>query len=172
MYVNGAGESRVLSANMTFTSAGTVSGRLPTRWVLRSIRKVIKMVLLDPLANALSTIKNAEVIGKSSCIIRPASKNIGNVLKVMQDLGYIGEFELIDDGKAGVYSVTLVGRINKCGAIKPRYSVGTDSFERWEKQFLPAKNFGALIITTSSGVMSQYEAREKKVGGQLLAYVY
>lgn len=161
-----------MSANMIFTSAGTVSGRLPTRWVLRSIRKVIKMVLLDPLANALSTIKNAEVIGKSSCIIRPASKNIGNVLKVMQDLGYIGEFELIDDGKAGVYSVTLVGRINKCGAIKPRYSVGTDSFERWEKQFLPAKNFGALIITTSSGVMSQYEAREKKVGGQLLAYVY
>ncbi|HEY3362339.1 MAG TPA: 30S ribosomal protein S8 [Methanosarcina sp.] len=130
------------------------------------------MVLLDPLANALSTIKNAEVIGKSACIIRPASKNIGNVLKVMQDLGYIGEFEFIDDGKAGIYNVTLVGRVNKCGAIKPRYSVGTDSFERWEKQFLPAKNFGALIITTSSGVMSQYEAREKKIGGQLLAYVY
>jgi small subunit ribosomal protein S8 len=161
-----------LSANTTFTSAGTVSGRLPTRWVLRSIRKVIKMVLLDPLANALSTIKNAEVIGKSACIVRPASKNIGNVLKVMQDLGYIGDFEFIDDGKAGIYNVTLVGRINKCGAIKPRYSVGTGSFERWEKQFLPAKNFGALILTTSNGVMSQYEAREKKIGGQLLAYVY
>lgn len=159
-------------ANTTSTSAGTVSGRLPTRWVLRSIRKVIKMVLLDPLANALSTIKNAEVIGKSSCIIRPASKNIGNVLKVMQDLGYIGDFEFIDDGKAGIYSIALVGRINKCGAIKPRYSVGTGSFERWEKQFLPAKNFGALIVTTSYGVMSQYDAREKKIGGQLLAYVY
>ncbi|WP_410509007.1 30S ribosomal protein S8 [Methanosarcina hadiensis] len=130
------------------------------------------MVLLDPLANALSTIKNAEAIGKSSCIVRPASKNIGNVLKVMQDLGYIGDFEFIDDGKAGIYSVTLVGRINKCGAIKPRYSVGTGSFESWEKQFLPAKNFGALILTTSSGVMSQYEARDKKIGGQLLAYVY
>jgi small subunit ribosomal protein S8 len=130
------------------------------------------MVLLDPLANALSTIKNAEVIGKGSCIIRPASKNIGNVLKVMQDLGYIGDFEFIDDGKAGVYNIALVGRINKCGAIKPRYSVGTGNFERWEKQFLPAKNFGALIVTTSNGVMSQYEAREKKIGGQLLAYVY
>jgi len=161
-----------LFANTTSTSAGTVSGRLPTRWVLRSIRKVIKMVLLDPLANALSTIKNAEVIGKSSCIIRPASKNIGNVLKVMQDLGYIGDFEFIDDGKAGIYSIALVGRINKCSAIKPRYSVGTGSFERWEKQFLPAKNFGALIVTTSNGVMSQYDAREKKIGGQLLAYVY
>ena len=117
------------------------------------------MVLLDPLANALSTIKNAESVGKSSCILRPASKTIGNVLKVMQDLGYIGEFEYIDDGKAGIYNVSLVGRINKCGAIKPRYSVGVDSFELLEKQFLPAKNFGVLIVTTSSGVMSQYEAR-------------
>jgi small subunit ribosomal protein S8 len=165
-------EGKDLFANTISTSAGTVSGRLPTRWVLRSIRKVIKMVLLDPLANALSTIKNAEVIGKSTCVIRPASKNIGNVLKVMQDLGYIGDFEFIDDGKAGVYSIALVGRINKCGAIKPRYSVGTGDFERWEKQFLPAKNFGALILTTSNGVMSQYDAREKKIGGQLLAYVY
>jgi len=165
-------ESRALYANTISTSAGTVSGKLPIKWALRSIRKVIDMVLLDPLANALSTMKNAEAIGKSSCIIRPASKNIGNVLKVMQDLGYIGDFEFIEDGKAGVYSIALVGRINKCGAIKPRYSVGTDNFERWEKQFLPAKNFGALILTTSNGVMSQYEAREKKIGGQLLAYVY
>jgi small subunit ribosomal protein S8 len=165
-------EGKDLFANTISTSAGTVSGRLPTRWVLRNIRKVIKMVLLDPLANALSTIKNAEVIGKSTCVIRPASKNIGNVLKVMQDLGYIGDFEFIDDGKAGVYSIALVGRINKCCAIKPRYSVGTGDFERWEKQFLPAKNFGALILTTSNGVMSQYDAREKKIGGQLLAYVY
>ena len=164
--------SRASCVNTISTSAGTVSGKLPIKWALRSIRKVIDMVLLDPLANALSTMKNAEAIGKSSCIIRPASKNIGNVLKVMQDLGYIGDFEFIDDGKAGVYSIALVGRINKCGAIKPRYSVGTDSFERWEKQFLPAKNFGALILTTSNGVMSQYEAREKKIGGQLLAYVY
>lgn len=130
------------------------------------------MVLLDPLANALCTIKNAENVGKRSCVIRPASKIIGNVLKVMQDLGYIGEFEFVDDGKSGVYEVSLVGRINKCGAIKPRYSVGTENFEIWEKQFLPAKNFGALILTTSNGIISQYEAREKRVGGQLLAYVY
>lgn len=130
------------------------------------------MVLLDPLADALSTIKNAESIGKSSCTIKPASKLIGNVLKVMKDRGYLGEFEFVDDGKAGVYNLELVGRINKCGAIKPRYSVKVTDFEKWEKQFLPAKNFGTLILTTSNGVISQYEARENDVGGQLLAYVY
>ena len=130
------------------------------------------MVLLDPLADALSTIKNAESIGKPSCTIKPASKLIGNVLKVMKDRGYLGEFEFVDDGKAGVYNLELIGRINKCGAIKPRYSVKTTDFEKWEKQFLPAKNFGTLIVTTSKGVIFQYEARENDVGGQLLAYVY
>ncbi|MEL4305118.1 30S ribosomal protein S8 [Methanococcoides sp. LMO-2] len=130
------------------------------------------MVLLDPLADALSTIKNAEAVGKDSCTIRPASKLIGNVLKVMKDRGYIGEFEFVEDGKAGIYTVELIGRINKCGAIKPRYSVGVTDFERWEKQFLPAKNFGVLILTTSQGVVSQYEARENNTGGQLLSFVY
>lgn len=130
------------------------------------------MVLLDPLANALSTIKNAESIGKESCTIEPASKLIGNVLKVMKDYGYIEEFEMVDDGKAGIYDVKLAGRINRCGAIKPHYSVRVANFEDWEKQFLPGKNFGTLILTTSSGVKSQYEARDENVGGQLLAYVY
>jgi small subunit ribosomal protein S8 len=130
------------------------------------------MVLLDPLADALSMIKNAEAVGKDSCTIRPASKLIGNVLKVMNDRGYIGDFEFVEDGRAGVYTVELIGRINKCGAIKPRYSVGVTEFERWEKQFLPAKNFGVLILTTPNGVVSQYEARENNVGGQLLSFVY
>ena len=130
------------------------------------------MVLLDPLADALSTIKNAEAVGKDSCTIRPASKLIGNVLKVMKEKGYIGEFEFVEDGKAGIYTVELIGRINKCGAIKPRYSVGVADFEKWEKQFLPAKNFGVLILTTPEGVVSQYEARENNVGGQLLSFVY
>jgi small subunit ribosomal protein S8 len=130
------------------------------------------MVLLDPLADALSTIKNAESTGKQGCIIRPASKLISSVLNVMKNQGFIGEFEFIDDGRAGVFKVDLRGRINNCKVIKPRIATGLAEFEKWEKRFLPARNFGALILTTPNGVLSHYEAREKKVGGQLLAYVY
>ncbi|KAF5411229.1 MAG: 30S ribosomal protein S8 [Candidatus Methanogasteraceae archaeon] len=130
------------------------------------------MVLLDPLADALSTIKNAESTGKSECVIRPASKLIGNVLSVMQSQGYIEDYEFIEDGKAGVFKIGLRGRINNCRVIKPRIATGVVDFEKWEKRFLPARNFGALIMTTSDGVLSHYDAREKKVGGQLLAYVY
>lgn len=130
------------------------------------------MVLLDPLADALSTIKNAEVTGKPSCIVQPASKLIGNVLKTMQELGYIGQFEFIDDGKSGMIKVELKGKINKCGVIKPRSSVGYRDFEKWEKRYLPARNFGALMLTTPNGVLTHYNARSQNIGGQLLAYVY
>ena len=119
------------------------------------------MVLMDPLANALSVIKNAESTGKRDCMIDPASKIIGNVLKVMQD-----------QGKAGMLKVRLIGKINKCGVVKPRFSVGKAEMEKWEKRYLPARNFGTLILTTSQGVMSHYDAAKKGIGGEILAYVY
>ncbi|MGB3945007.1 MAG: 30S ribosomal protein S8 [Methanothrix sp.] len=130
------------------------------------------MVLLDPLADAMSIIKNAEDVGKGECIIQPASKLIGNTLKVMGDLGYIGEFEFVDDGKSGMFKVDLHGKINKCGVIKPRFSTQVSDLEKWEKRFLPSRNFGALIMSTSQGVISHVDARERGIGGQLLAYVY
>ncbi len=130
------------------------------------------MSLNDPLADALSHIKNTERVGKMVCVIQPASKLIGNVLSVMQDGGYINEFEFIEDGKAGYFKVKLRGRINDCNAIKPRYYVGMREFEEWEKRLLPARDFGMLIVTTSKGVMSHAQAIESGVGGQLLAFVY
>lgn len=130
------------------------------------------MVLFDPLADALSVIKNAESVGKTSCVVRPASKMIGNVLNVMKEGGYLESFEYVEDGKAGVFEVKLAGAINVCGSIKPRYSIGIEDFEKWEKRYLPAKNFGVLVLTTSKGVLSHHEAREQNVGGKLLAYVY
>ncbi|VVB91337.1 30S ribosomal protein S8 [uncultured archaeon] len=129
-------------------------------------------MLIDPLANALSVIKNAEDTGKPECTVSPASKLIGSVLKVMKDNGYIGEFEFIEDGKAGVFKVQLRGKINKCGVIRPRHAVRNIEFEKWEKRFLPARGFGSIILTTPGGVITHSEARDSGIGGQLLAYVY
>ncbi len=130
------------------------------------------MVLLDPLANCLSNIVNHEKIGRTEVIIEPASKIIAETLRIMQKAGYIGEFEFIDDGRAGKFRIQLLGRVNDSGVVKPRYPVNYRSFEKWEKQFLPARNFGLLIVSTSKGVMSHKEAIELSVGGRLIAYVY
>jgi small subunit ribosomal protein S8 len=127
---------------------------------------------MDPLANALSSMMNRELIGRKECYLKPASRVIANTLKIMQQSGYIGEFEFIDDGRAGKFRVQLLGRINKCGVIKPRYPVKYRDFEKWEKDFLPSRTFGILIVTTPQGVMSHIEAKKMKIGGRLVAYVY
>ncbi len=126
----------------------------------------------DPLNDAMTVMKNASAIGKSECVIRPSSKLIGRVLKVMQDNGYINQFEYVEDGKAGEFRVMLKGAINDCGVIKPRYSVKRDDLERFEARFLPAQDFGVLIMTTTAGVITQGRAKELGIGGKLLAFVY
>ena len=125
----------------------------------------------DTLADVLSTIKNAERVGKKECIT-PASNLIREVLKVMQKEGYIGVFEFIDDGRSGKFRIELKNRINESNVIKPRYSVKVDEFEKWEKRFLPAKGFGILILSTNKGVMTHEEAKKQRIGGKLLAYVF
>lgn len=133
------------------------------------------MVMLDTLANALAAIVNAEARAKPEVVVMPASKLIANVLRVMQREGYIGEFEYIDDGRWGKIRVRLLGRINKAGVIKPRHSVSYRELLRmpeWLRKYLPSRDIGVLVISTSRGVMSHREAIEKKIGGVLLAYVY
>lgn len=127
---------------------------------------------MDTLANAMSNIANHELVGKKEVIIKPASKVIAATLRVLQKAGYVGEFEFIDDGRAGIFRVQLLGRINKCGVVKPRYPVKYRDFEKWEKRYLPARNFGVLVVSTPEGVMSHIDAKNQKTGGRLFAYVY
>jgi small subunit ribosomal protein S8 len=127
---------------------------------------------MDPLADALTNIRNNELQVNNKCSISPASRLIGHVLSTMQKENYIGEFEFVDDGRAGKFIVELEGNINQCGVIKPRHSVKKDEFEKFEQRYLPAKNFGILIVTTPEGIMTHLEAKEKEIGGRLLAYMY
>ncbi len=129
-------------------------------------------MLNDPLANALSLMRNAEIKGKGMCAIQPSSKLIGGVLSLLKEKGYIGEFKYIDDGKAGMFEVKLRGNINNCGVIKPRYPIKREELEKWESRYLPAQNFGLLILTTTEGIISHEEAKKTGIGGKLLAYVY
>ncbi|MDH7564359.1 MAG: 30S ribosomal protein S8 [Candidatus Bathyarchaeota archaeon] len=127
---------------------------------------------MDTLSNGLTAIMNNEMRNKRECVISPASKLLGRVFRIMQLNGYIGEFEFIDDGRSGKFKVQLLGRINKCGAIRPRFSVKVDEFEEWEKKFLPSREIGIIVISTPRGVLSHKEAVEKNTGGKLLAFVY
>ncbi|MCQ5377252.1 MAG: 30S ribosomal protein S8 [Candidatus Methanomethylicia archaeon] len=130
------------------------------------------MWVQDPLANALVNIMNSEERGKSECIVTPAPKVIANVLRTLQKAGYVGEFEFIDDGRLGKLRIQLLGRINKCGVIKPYFAVDHSELEEWARNYLPGKDIGFLILTTSKGIMTHKEALAQKLGGRLMAYVY
>ncbi len=118
------------------------------------------------------TIKNAELVGKDKCEVKPASKLIGNILKVMKEHGFIRGFEYVENHRGGKFIVELAGRINDCGAVRPRFSAKVPDYEKFEKRYLPARDFGILIVSTTEGVMSQIEARRRRLGGVLLAYVF
>ncbi|MEM0097085.1 MAG: 30S ribosomal protein S8 [Conexivisphaerales archaeon] len=126
----------------------------------------------DVLSNLFSTIMENEKRNTKECIIMPASTLLQETLKVMQKNGYIGEFELIDDRIMPKLKVQLLGRINKCGSIKPRYSTKWQLISQWERRYLPAVGMGIILLSTDKGVMSHNDAMKQKLGGRLLGYVY
>jgi len=127
------------------------------------------MTLNDPIADSLSKINNA-VKALYKNVELKNSKLLVNVLKVLKENGYVGHYEI--EKEKGLIHTELLGTINKCGVVKPRYSVKVDDLETFERKFLPAKNFGVLIISTSKGLMTQNQAREAREGGQIVAYCY
>ncbi|MEK6854265.1 MAG: 30S ribosomal protein S8 [Nanoarchaeota archaeon] len=129
-------------------------------------------MLNDTLSNVLSVINNAEQRGMKQCSVKPSSKLITKVLEIMNSGLYIGSCKVIEDGKGDVVEISLIGAINKCGSIKPRFSVKIGSYEKFERRFLPAKDFGMLIISTTKGIMTHTDAKARGIGGKLLAYCY
>jgi len=130
------------------------------------------MSLNDNLANAMSRILNSERVGKHECVIKPVSKTIKKLLDLLKTHKYIKGYKLVEDSKGNILIVSLTGRINKCGAIKPRYAVKQDNYEKFEKRYLIAKDFGILIVSTSNEMMTHIEAKSKRLGGRLVAYCY
>ncbi|KAG0452496.1 hypothetical protein HPP92_025160 [Vanilla planifolia] len=169
--------------------------------ICRRLNKT-KMVRVSVLNDALKSMYNAEKRGKRQVKIRPSSKVIIKFLLVMQKHGYIGEFEYVDDHRAGKIVVELNGRLNKCGVISPRFDVGVKDIEPWTARLLPSRQvslgflipssfnlvtkklglmcssfvdnlqFGYIVLTTSAGIMDHEEARRKNVGGKVLGFFY
>lgn len=130
------------------------------------------MVQNDTLASVLSQISNAIRVGKTSVTTRISSKLILQTLSIMREEGYVGEVKEVKDSKGNYLDITLIGRLNACGVIKPRFAVKIDDFEKFEKRYLPAKDFGLIIVSTNKGLMTHMKAKEQNLGGRLISFCY
>lgn len=129
------------------------------------------MTLNDPLANVLSHIINQEKLGKNELTTKNNSKLIREVLSIMQDEQYLGSIEQKEDSYSSL-KINLIGKINKCGVITPRFKVKVTEYEKYEKRFLPAAGLGMLIVSTNKGLMTNKKAKEMNLGGTLICFVY
>ena len=76
------------------------------------------------------------------CSLRFLLVHFGHLNDKIFNTGYIGEFEIVDDHRAGKIVVNLTGRLNKCGVISPRFDVPIKDIEKWTINLLPSRQFG------------------------------
>ena len=121
----------------------------------------------DIVADALNQMLNALKAGRTSIIVARHSKLLLSVLAIAKLKGYVKEYKV-----EGNSLKIEIGKLNHCRAIKPRYIVKVQDMEKYTKRYLPAKDLGVLIVSTSQGLMTHQTAQDKNIGGSLLAYFY
>jgi small subunit ribosomal protein S8 len=129
------------------------------------------MFMADLLAESLNKIKTYENLGREECEVASTGL-VKNVLLTLKKNGYVTEVEEVQEGKFKSLKIVLANKINNIGAVKPRHAVKVGDYQKYENRYIPSKDFGLLIVSTPAGIMSNRDAKEKKMGGRLLAYVY
>ena len=120
----------------------------------------------DIVADALNQIMNIKKAKKTEVLIKKKSKFLINVLELMKKLGYV-DYKV--DGRELIIEIK---NLNQCNSIKPRFNVSVDKIDKYVRRYLPARDFGFILISTSQGLLTHDEAFEKKIGGSLIAYVF
>ncbi len=120
----------------------------------------------DIVSDGLNQIMNAKKARKSHVILKRHSKLLRNVLDIVKATGHL------DYTVNGRELKVEIKQINEFKAIKPRYTVSVSRINYYVRRYLPAKNFGFVIISTNQGLVKHYEAEEKNLGGSLIAYIY
>jgi len=120
----------------------------------------------DIISDTLNQIMNAKRAKKSSVNVKRHSKILVGILDLAKKQGYIESYKVI--GR----DLEIKFNLNECRAIKPRFTVQVKDFDKYVRRYLPARNFGMMIVSTSSGLMTHDEAQEKNIGGSLMAYFY
>ncbi len=131
--------------------------------------------MTDPIADFLTRIRNA-VMARHKVVEVPASNLKKEMTKILYDKGYILNYKFIDDDKQGIIKIALkYDPVSKQPAIKKLKRISSPGLRKYVGyRGVPRvlNGLGIAIISTSKGVLTNKEARNEKVGGEVLCYVY
>jgi len=132
------------------------------------------MTMTDPIADMLTRIRNANTVGHATVEI-PASKMKKSIAGILTEEGYIKGFDIIDDSKQGTIKIQMKYGADKervISGIKKISKPGLKVYAKSDEVPRVLGGLGIAIISTSSGIISDKEARKLGVGGEVICYVW
>lgn len=131
--------------------------------------------MTDPIADFLTRVRNA-IMASHKVVEIPASNLKKEMTRILHEKGYILNYKFEDDGKQGQIKIALKydpeTKINAIKALKRVSSPGLRKYTGFRELPRVLNGLGVAILSTSRGVMTDKEARDHKVGGEVLCYVY
>ncbi|MFA4853851.1 MAG: 30S ribosomal protein S8 [Candidatus Omnitrophota bacterium] len=127
----------------------------------------------DLIADVFTIIRNATMV-KKDVVDLPSSNNIKSIMEILKKNDYIDNFKVIEDKKQGLVRVYLKYIAGKSAIrnIKRISKPGLRVYVRGKKVPIVLRGRGLAIVSTSKGVVSDKEARELGVGGEIIGYIW
>jgi len=131
------------------------------------------MQITDPIADMLTRIRNAGA-AKHATVDIPASNMKKAIAEILQQEGYIKNYQLVNDGVQGVIKVTLKynGSENAIAGLRRVSKPGLRVYAGADELPYVLRGLGVAIVSTSKGILTDKKARESNVGGEVLAFVW
>ncbi len=129
------------------------------------------MTMTDPIADMLTRLRNAQTAGHDT-VSMPTSKKLVEIARIMDKEGYIQGYEVIDDEPRGTLELTLKYGPKKEKTIKGISKPGLRIYAGKDDLPRVLGGLGTAIISTSSGVMTDRDARKAGIGGEVMAYIW
>lgn len=131
--------------------------------------------MTDPIADYLTRLRNA-IMAKHRVVEVPASNLKKEITKILFDKGYILNYKFIEDGPQGTIKIALkyhpTSNVNAIKSLQRVSKPGLRKYTGYREMPSVINGLGIAIISTSKGVMTDKEAAELKIGGEVLCYIY
>jgi small subunit ribosomal protein S8 len=132
------------------------------------------MALTDPIADMLTIIRNASSTKKEVVEVKNSVLS-ENIVSILKREGFVGNYKLMKDNRQGVLRIYLKYLKSGTPAVLGLKRVSRPGLRVYKKADELPKVYGGLgvaIISTSKGLMTDNEARDKKIGGEVLCYIW